>query len=678
MKQEEIIVVRLSGGLTVGRYAAPTGGTKVLEQRARVLFGRNREARVTPDRVVLSTGVVAASEEAVREFRSRSEELASEVDLTEVWEVVRDEKGPVSLSELAELFWGSSPGPGQLVALLLHLESSTLYFAAEATGYAPRSAAAVNEILARRRRKEVRAREAESLVAYLSRGELPPELTPHQSSLMDHLRGYAVHGDNYTKREVARSILEQVVSGHGDLDRRSFDLLVRVGVLAPDEPLELERAAIREAFSDAALEEASALDSSQALGEPGRRDLTSVSVITIDDVGTQDRDDAISVEVEGPGGPYRVGAHIADAGALIPQGGDLDREAGHRMATLYLPERKVTMLPPRLCDDIGSLTPGQDRAALSVSARITEHGEVLDWDVFPSVVRSRAALSYEDADDAMEDVGHPWHQALTTLDRVARARRLVREKAGAVVLERPEMIASVAATGEVIVRVVPRSTPARGMVTEFMILCNSLLAEFCRSNEIPAAYRSQKAVDLSDVMAEVPEGPLRWHLAMRRLAPADLDTVATAHGGLGVSAYIQATSPLRRYPDMVIQRQISRFLSTGEPLYTSEAIASMAQRADVQMRELRGLEEERQRYWFLKYLADALSTAGEDASAGLLEAVVLENPPRRSALMELAEYPFRVRADLPASCGPGDTVTLRLHGVDLWRRTAQVVHQDAE
>ena len=133
--------------------------------------------------------------------------------------------------------------------------------------------------------------------------------------------------------------------------------------------------------------------------------------------------------------------------------------------------------------------------------------------------------------------------------------------------------------------------------------------------------------------------------------------------------------PLRRYPDLVMQRQISHFLSAGKPFYPTESVASVLQRAEVQLRELSRLEEERKRYWFLKYLQQSrLEGPDTPEDSALFPAVVLENEPRRKALLVLADFPFRVRAELPHTCTPGDTVTLRLHGVDLWRRLGDFVH----
>ena len=133
---------------------------------------------------------------------------------------------------------------------------------------------------------------------------------------------------------------------------------------------------------------------------------------------------------------------------------------------------------------------------------------------------------------------------------------------------------------------------------------------------------------------------------------------------------------MRRYPDLVVQRQVSRFLATGQALYSEEQVASVAQRAHVQLREIASIEESRRRYWFLKYLRQRLEkeTPAGEAGGSLYEAVVLDRRPKRPALLELSRYPFRFRAALPGSVLPGETVVMRLHGVDLWQRTAQLVH----
>ena len=675
MQTGEIIVARLSGGISTGLCLEPTNRDK----RVRISVGRNREALIPAERVMLATGTIASGRAEAEEFHRRCGELASDIDLAEVWEVAQDETAARSLDDLSDLYWGASHGAAQRVALLLHLEQTSRYFTREPEGYTPRSRQSLEETETRRQRDAENAHDAADLLECLSGGKLPDKMTLHQISLVEHLRGYAIHGDNYTRSAVARGLLEKAEHKLRDLQQLCIKLLEEAGIFSPDEPLELERAGIPDEFQAAVLVEAASIDLTRALGDPARRDLTNVPTLTVDDAGAQDRDDAISLEVEQrssgqDGVSYVVGLHIADAGSLISQCSALDQEADHRMGTVYMPDRKIPMLPAGVSSELGSLLPGERRVALSVLVRVSESAELLGWEVVPSVVLSRVALSYDEADGAMEDVDDPWHEMLAGLDRIAGSLRTGREASGAINIERPEMLIEVPSTGEVGVKVISRSNRARLMVSEFMILCNSLLAEYCRHNDLPAPYRTQAVADPSIAVDEVPEGPLRWFLTMRSLQPAELNTVPASHSGLAVPAYIQATSPLRRYPDLVMQRQISHFIHRGEVLYSPEDIKSIAQRADVQLRDLARLEEERKQYWFLKYLGQRYLERNGDDSA-VLQAVVLETRPRRAALLELSDYPYRTRAHLQGTWNPGETVTLRLRGVDLWRRVAQFVHE---
>ena len=679
MQQGEIIVARLRGGPTIGRCLdPPVPSSKGGARSVRVSMGRNREARLPVERVALATGVAAERDEEVEELRRQSEGLSADIDLSEVWGVVREEASALTLDEIAELHWESVADTARRIALCLYLEREQVFFASEGSTYSPRSAGEVEELLSRRRRREENRAASAALVDALSRGELPTDPSDHQKTLLNHLREYAVHGDSYTRSAVAQGILAQVQGETRDLQRLAFELLVDTGALSADEPLELERAGVPREFPRDAVEAAADLSAETAVREALRTDLTGVEAFTVDDEETRDRDDALSLEVLEPTGSgeavYRLGVHITDAGALIPAGGALDREADRRMATLYLPDRKIPMLPPEVSSGKGSLTPGETRPAMSLMMRVTASGEVLDHEVLRSVVRSRAALSYREADRELGDPESPWHRVLVPLESIAKTLRRRREEAGAVEMEQPEMVIRVRDSGAVEVTVGSRSAPARSTVAELMVLCNSLLGEYCAREKLPAAYRSQPAPEVSHPpAADLPDAALRY-VVMRRLRRAEVSTVARAHSGLGLPVYVHATSPLRRYPDLILQRQIGHFLSTGEPLYSTEEVASVAQRAEVQLPELSRIEEQRRRYWFLRFLKHRLEGNRDADDEALFDAVVLDNPARRPALLELADYPFRFRAELPASFVLGGTVTLKLHGVDLWRRTGQFVH----
>ena len=699
MKPNELVAARMSGGIAIVRVVDADAS------RVRVAIRRKKQARLPSERIVLSTQVIVDDDQQVADFRKQSEDIAADVDLAELWEVVSDEQAAMPFDDLAELYWGSDATPTQQVALLLCLDRDSLYFVDSKAGYTPRAVSAVEETLARRERQARQAAEADELVACLDNGELPPTLTPHQRMLTDSMREYAAFGDDYTRSGLVKTLLNKVRRKTGDLQRLAFDTLVSCGVFAPDEPIELRRDEIAESFDDDALSAAEKISDAALLADDNRIDLTALPTITIDDADTRDRDDALSLEqldsanVPYPAGgrlgwgqaqKYRLGIHITDAGALIPQGSPLDEEANRRMSTLYIPDRQIPMLPPTVSHDKGSLDAGRRRAALSMLADISADGEILRYEVKPSIIVSDAALSYDEANAAIansdaEDAGHARHDMLASLCMLTKALKRKREAAGAVGIDRAELIIKVVSSDDVQVNVVQRDSPARDMVAECMVLCNSLLAAFCRDNEIPASYRSQTAPDLTDLGAGLPpgvdvseDGPLRQYLMLRRFAPADTRTAPAPHGGLGVPAYIQATSPLRRYPDMVMQRQITHYLSAGEPLYGEDDITSVAGRADVQLRAMGKLEDERRRYWLLKYFKLRMGKAPDDEQSVLFKAVVLENQPRRSAMLELTDYPFRVRARLPDAVKPGETVTLRLHSVDLWEKRGNFIHAPDE
>ena len=671
----EILVARLSGGATIVRFQEEKNG------RVSVLLGRNKVARIPAERVMLATGVLAAEAGRFEEFCDSAREASGEIDLTEVWDVLADEQEESSLDDLAGLYWPASPGPVGLTALLLCLERTSDLFVSAGARYKPRTREDLANLLAKRRREAENARDAQELVEALSAGRLPEAMSPHQESLVEVLTGYAVHGEELPRRQAARELVQASSPPTRDLQRACFDMLVRSGVFDADEPLELRGAGIRTDFPVQALDEARTMVATPAASGPEREDLTRLDTFTIDDEETVDRDDALSLESLESG--YRLGVHITDAASLVARGGPMALEADRRMASLYLPERTIPMLPDDLTRGAGSLDPGEERMAVSLLADLTDEGDVTSWRVVRSTIRSAAALSYEQVDAILQSDG-PRRATIEGLHRLAGALRRKREERGAVNLDQPEMNVKVRATGEIQVSVRDRSSPGNQMVAELMILCNSLLARFCSENGLPAVYRSQRRPDLSDLpdLSGVDEraAPVmtRYNTA-RRMQAARVSTEPTAHDGLGVSAYLQATSPLRRYPDLVVQRQVGGFLASGKPVYTPGEVESVAQRAEVQTREMSRIEAGRKRYWFLKYLEGSrMAQGGADSSTGsgqaLFEAVVLDSGGRRTALLELVEFPFRCRVELPRSVDAGEIVTLRLQGVDLWRRVGLFVH----
>ncbi len=669
MQPGDILLVQLDAGPRLARYIATAGN------RLRLAIGRNREARLTQSRVIHETGVNASGFEAVEELRQKSEAELNDLDLEEVWDVVCDDGEALTLSDIGELYLGAEPSVQQTVAILLYLLDDDLLFVRDGSHFLPRDRETVATMIERRQRQQQRTVDAEELSSALRAGELPGNPTEYQSEILAQVKGFVLHGDDYTRASFVKQFLEAAGVRGRDLQRAAFELFVRLGLMDADEHLALMREGIVADFPEQVIAEAASTDQLRLLSDDYREDLSSLLTITIDDLETRDRDDALSIEPTGCGS-HRVGIHITDAGALIEAGSALDVEADRRMSSLYLPEQTINMLPQAVSSGSGSLNPGELRAAVSVIVDLTDGGEVSDWKVVKSAIRSDHALAYEEADAAIADSSHPLHAELSALHRMAKSLRAARDARGALSLDRAELSVKVDTCGEVSVRVVPREAPARSLVEEYMVLCNSLLAMYCVENELPAPFRAQDLPDMSDIVTQVPDGALRTYMMTRRLTAANVSVKPGRHGGLGVDAYTQATSPLRRYPDLLVQRQISHYLLTAESLYDQEAVTSIAHRADVQVRQMSRIENNRRMYFFLKWL-DMRRRDAEAVGGGLVrQATVLENPGRRAALLEMVDWPFRTRAALPASLAPGEVVSLHLHGVDLWRRTAQFTYEE--
>ena len=673
MRQGDIVVVELQSGPRLARFVEEKGG------RIRVGIGRNREARLPAARAMMETGVSAENYDAVERFKTYAEAVADGLDLEEVWEVVCDDGQPLTVTDIGELYWGEEPSPQRAVGILLNLHQDGLRFTRDGTHYVPKTRDEVADEMERRERAERRATEVSDLVAAVKAGTLPEPLSDGQNEILERVRGLAVYGEDYARANSAKQFMEDAeVVGIRFPRRAAFDTLVKLGLMDEDENIDIARAEIAEGFSAEALAEAEALDPIAPLADSYRADLTALTTFTIDDEETRDRDDALSIELT-EDGTFRVGIHITDVGALIEPGSALDLEADERISSLYLPDKTIHMLPPALAADKGSLNPGELRAAISVMVEFDSNGRyIVSRDAMPSVIRTWGALSYREADAAIEDGAHPLHDGLLVLSRLAQTLKRIRDSRGALNFDRDEMTVKVDGEKAITVSVIPRDAPARALVQEFMVLCNCILAEYCAERGLPAPFRAQTLPDLSDIPERIPDGPMRWHLIGRRLTAANVSAKPAPHGGLGVRAYTQATSPLRRYPDMIVQRQISNHLRRNETLYDLETVTSIAHRADIRIREMSRIENRRKIRFFLKWLDARRRGLEASGTHSLHPAVVLENPENRAGTVELLEWPFRSRAALPNSTNPGETVTLKLHSVDLWRGSAQFTLAPAE
>ncbi|MEG2864155.1 MAG: ribonuclease R [Eggerthellaceae bacterium] len=404
--------------------------------------------------------------------------------------------------------------------------------------------------------------------------------------------------DYPSRNSAATGVIEEVLGHEGD------------GGLDID--LVIAHHKLETSFSPASLEQArsACVDETGALAE-GYRDIRDRFVFTVDPRDARDFDDALSLdEVEGL---LRLGVHIADVSHYVAWGSSLDLDARRRATSVYLVDRVIPMLPEELSADLCSLRPHETRRVFSVDMYLDAHGTVVKTDFFPALIESKARLTYEQAQEIIDASsttscrasGFPsvrdkrLYQGIVALSGLAETLSAARTRAGGMDFETTEakvMLDSEGAPTEVMLR---KKTQATACIEEAMILANNTVARFMHETEFPCMYRVHEApaadslADLVPLLQEFPaykklpvadfiagqpaclqkvlaaskgrpEEELVSSLVLRSMKRAVYKGVCEPHYGLASLAYTHFTSPIRRYPDMVVHRMLKAHL-LGKP-----------------------------------------------------------------------------------------------------------------
>lgn len=328
----------------------------------------------------------------------------------------------------------------------------------------------------------------------------------------------------------------------------------------------------------------------------GRRDLRPLRTLTIDGEDAKDLDDAISIETL-PGGRFRLGIHIADVSHYVAENSVLDQEARRRGTSVYLVDRVLPMLPPRLSNGICSLNPDTDRLTLSVFLEIDATGLVEKGEICESIIHSQARTTYTEVRTALEtgevlDTRYPGFLAdLRLMQQLARLLEARRKERGAIDFEFPQTHVELDADGRPTAIAAYPLSFANGIIESFMIAANEYVARQCASAQLPFLYRVHELPDpdklkrflslaaelgvkirirgrptpavLAKALEQIRQEPFGLTLAellLRSLAKARYDPRNLGHFGLASEFYCHFTSPIRRYPDLYIHRIIKASL----------------------------------------------------------------------------------------------------------------------
>ncbi len=371
-----------------------------------------------------------------------------------------------------------------------------------------------------------------------------------------------------------------------------------------------------------------------------RHDMRGVVTFTIDPKDAKDFDDALSVR-KLPDGNYEVGVHIADVTHYVKPGTIIDREAEERATSVYLVDRTVPMLPEHLCNGICSLRPDEDKLAFSVIFKMTPKADVLNSEIVRTVIRSDRRFTYEEAQDVIETGKGDYANEIFTLDRLAKILRKRRYENGSVDFDRLEVRFDIDETGRPTNVYFKESKDANKLIEEFMLLANKAVATAIgvpqkkkkakafvyRVHDVPDTERLNNLAELArafgyrlktkgtpadinksinkmlqDIKGKGEENLLAT-LAVRSMAKAVYTTNNIGHYGLGFDYYTHFTSPIRRYPDMMVHRLLERYLAGGRSVNLQkledeckhssemEQLASSAERASIKYKQVEYMSE---------------------------------------------------------------------------------------
>ena len=370
-----------------------------------------------------------------------------------------------------------------------------------------------------------------------------------------------------------------------------------------------------------------------------RRDFRDTFTFTIDPEDAKDFDDALSFKPL-ENGNFEVGVHIADVSHYVTPGSDIDREARDRGTSVYLADRTVPMLPEKLCNRLCSLRPNEEKLCFSAVFEITPRAAIRKKWFGRTVIKSNFRLTYEQAQDIIEGIAEnpdtELQTAITVLNKLAGILKGKRRKAGAIDFSRPEMKVLCDETGRPIDVYQKISKEANWLIEEFMLLANRSVAEFVAATGKTFVYRvhdvpnpekleslrhfakslgykmngeleGKKAggaiSDLLDKATGKPEAAAFKDIALRSMAKAKYSTENIGHYGLAFADYTHFTSPIRRYPDLMVHRLLALYLdntkSQDREFYESEckyasgreALASEAERTSVKYKVVEFMQD---------------------------------------------------------------------------------------
>ena len=590
-----------------------------------------------------------------------AEELSQRISLEEIWSLIVDEGKEYSCEELCRQYYGNLDLEKHL-ALRIAVLADKIYFKRKKEDFLPRPVEVIDEL---KLAEQARLRKIELQNKLLNffqqkRNNQALELPHEADEIIELIKQIAAEGGDLDgpKHKEARDFLSLCaetlgIALTGKSHERAYHFLRAVNIFSANTNLALIRHDIPVKFPASLVSEAPSLLSREPLFELSRKDYSSLRTITIDDSSTKDMDDALSLEFR-PGG-YLLGIHISDVASFIACNSPLDLEAQRRATSLYICDQTIHMLPEALSEDALSLRQDQKRASISYFFEISHDYSILRFYIEPSWVVVKERLNYEQVNELCENGGPEW-EVLHGIAATNESRRL---ENGGMRISKRDSLPVIDSNNKITLQEIDEDSPGRSLVGELMVLANEFAANFALENKIPHIFRGQESPDpgYEKKLLNIPEGIARDYHARYGLKKSYTGLTPYPHATLGVKAYCQVTSPIRRYADLLNQRQLLSFLSIGKPMYAESELETIIEKTSQRLSAATYAARESKRFWLLKFLEQEYLRKG--SLTGTVVRTDLKTP-----YVELDQVYFSVPVKLRSTPTLGQKVKVRLTAID--------------
>ncbi|GIV34309.1 MAG: ribonuclease R [Chitinophagales bacterium] len=409
------------------------------------------------------------------------------------------------------------------------------------------------------------------------------------------------------------------------------------------------------AFSEAALKQAAAISDQISSKEISRRrDMRGVPTFTIDPDDAKDFDDALSIQSL-PDGNLEIGVHIADVSYYVTPGSPLDRDARERGTSVYLVDRVLPMLPEKLSNQVCSLRPDEDKLCFSVLFTMTPNAKVSEVWFGRTVIRSQKRFTYKEAQAVLDTGKGPFARQLLQLNTIARKLRQERIANGSIPFETVEIKIRLDEKGHPLEVMTKELTEANWLIEDFMLLANRYVAKYVSKlrhgrQPVPFVYRVHdkpdmvkleqfaqfarnfgyhiKFTDPEEVADQLnrflkrirgkKEQNVLEQIAIRSMAKAIYTTHNIGHFGLAFDYYTHFTSPIRRYPDILVHRILQQCLTDGEILYPRDELEQICDHCSQRERAAMEAERESIKYKQVEFMQDKVGMEYEGIISGVV------------------------------------------------------------